>query len=743
MVPVKGEGVLLLSERGAYLLRGHRGQVATLVDGERTAEKIVSELSGGLDPALAWSALMRLEADGYVTERRAGATDDEEAVFWSALDVDPATAADALAAARVRVFGARRRLAERFAAALRRFAIGAPVVDTIESFDPPASNSSLDVVLAGDYLADELLQVDDASRTAHSRWLLVRPAGTEIWLGPLFDAAASPASCLRCLRRRLQHLRPAQRLAAWKDPAGTTTEPLGSLAGTEELACLAAATEVAKLLAGAGGEAATGVVRTISLRDWSSRTHRLIGHPACPACGAPPRRELAPVKLQRRPVAFDADGGHRTVAPHETLLAYEHLASPLTGIIGSLVSDTQAPEVGRTCVAEDIAAVEQTSVARLAASFRSISMGKGMTDAQAMAGALGEAVEHYSARLQGTEVKRSGTWRELQGEAIHPNAVMNFSDHQYRTRDAWNARHRSGMHFVPRWLEDDERIDWTPLWSLTEGRPKLLPTHLLYYDPWRKLGDSAGGIGCSNGCAAGNTLEEAVLQGFLELVERDAVAIWWYNRLRRPAIDLDSFDDRWLAEVGRHHRTHGREAAVLDLTTDLGIPVAAALSHRVEGPQERIAVGYGCHLDARIAVQRALTELCQMLNLDLRGDDETMDSFGDGWMRWATRAEHPYLVPDETATRRTRADFPDPGYGDLLDSIEYCRRMVEGRGMEMLVLDQTRADTGMPVAKVVVPGLRHFWPRFGAGRLYDVPVDMGWRAAPCPESDLNQVPFFF
>jgi ribosomal protein S12 methylthiotransferase accessory factor YcaO len=40
----------------------------------------------------------------------------------------------------------------------------------------------------------------------------------------------------------------------------------------------------------------------------------------------------------------------------------------------------------------------------------------------------------------------------------------------------------------------------------------------------------------SNGCAAGNTIEEAVLQGFLELIERDAVAIWWYNRISRPEV---------------------------------------------------------------------------------------------------------------------------------------------------------------------------------------------------------------
>ena len=60
--------------------------------------------------------------------------------------------------------------------------------------------------------------------------------------------------------------------------------------------------------------------------------------------------------------------------------------------------------------------------------------------------------------------------------------------------------------------------------------------------------------------------------------------------------------------------------------------------------------------------------------------------------------------------------------------------------MELLVLDQTRPDIGMPVVRVVVPGLRHFWQRFAPGRLYDVPVEMGRRDRPLAEDELNPVP---
>jgi ribosomal protein S12 methylthiotransferase accessory factor len=63
--------------------------------------------------------------------------------------------------------------------------------------------------------------------------------------------------------------------------------------------------------------------------------------------------------------------------------------------------------------------------------------------------------------------------------------------------------------------------------------------------------------------------------------------------------------------------------------------------------------------------------------------------------------------------------------------------------MELLVLDQTRPDTGLDVVKVIVPGLRHFWARFAPGRLYDVPVHMGWRSQPIAEYELNPIPVFF
>jgi ribosomal protein S12 methylthiotransferase accessory factor len=88
-------------------------------------------------------------------------------------------------------------------------------------------------------------------------------------------------------------------------------------------------------------------------------------------------------------------------------------------------------------------------------------------------------------------------------------------------------------------------------------------------------------------------------------------------------------------------------------------------------------------------------------------------------------------------------EYPLQHSGEFLQDINHCRSIIEGLGMEVLVLDQTRADVGMPVVKVVVPGLRHFWARYAPGRLYDVPVKMGWLDNPRLESELNPIPIFF
>ena len=166
-------------------------------------------------------------------------------------------------------------------------------------------------------------------------------------------------------------------------------------------------------------------------------------------------------------------------------------------------------------------------------------------------------------------------------------------------------------------FDPSAEIEWSPVWSLRDQRFRYLPTSLLYFfysGPGRYEVHAD-----SNGCAAGNTLEEAIVQGFLELVERDAYAIWWYNRSQRAEVDLAQFDDPYIRDLKIQLAETGRRLWLLDITSDLGIPTFITIAHWMEDGQEFVDFGSGAHFDARIAALRAMTELNQFLSIGLDG----------------------------------------------------------------------------------------------------------------------------
>ena len=137
---------------------------------------------------------------------------------------------------------------------------------------------------------------------------------------------------------------------------------------------------------------------------------------------------------------------------------------------------------------------------------------------------------------------------------------------------------------------------------------------------------------------------------------------------------------------------------------------------------------------------RALTELGQMLAWTQPGERRANDPETERWLDDATLENQPHLAPILGARRGRASDFPVLAGDDIRDDVVRCRRSVEALGHELLVLDQTRPEIGMPVAKVVVPGLRHCRARLAPGRLYDVPVKLGWLPARCVRSSSTPLP---
>jgi ribosomal protein S12 methylthiotransferase accessory factor len=379
--------------------------------------------------------------------------------------------------------------------------------------------------------------------------------------------------------------------------------------------------------------------------------------------------------------------------------------------------------------------------------LRGQSGGKGRTEIQAKVSAICEAIERYSAVWRGEEPVCQAAYSDLDpGVAVHPSDLLTFSDNQFAGREEWNKDPLHRLHLVPERFRTDLPIDWSPAWSLTDGKERLVPSAYAWYGH-PDLDRHFFCVGDSNGNASGNSIEEAILQGFCELVERDAVALWWYNRARRPEFDLDSLRDPYVDTLREFYARMGRSLWLLDLTTDLGIPAFAGVSRRLGHPVDDILVGFGAHLDPRIAAIRTLTEVNQFLPSVERHDEhgDTLylehDAATQMWWKETKLDEEPWLVPSGPA--RTLADYPHVETGDLASDVQQCVSRAKSRGIEVIVLDQTRPDLELNVARVIAPGLRHFWRRLGPGRLYDVPVQLGWLPEACPEDQLNPKSVFF
>jgi bacteriocin biosynthesis cyclodehydratase domain-containing protein len=736
-----GEGAYLFSERGVTMLRGsHIEALAVLLDGSRTLAALLRAMPDGMAPEQVAALIAELAEAGLVTARspQVSGVDQRTVAYWEAAGVDAATAEAGTTEKSVRLLSVGSVDISDALTALR--SAGLSVV--ADNADVPAD---LSIVLCDDYLNPQLSEIDSVHRAANRPWLLAKPAGAKVWCGPVFQPEL--AGCWHCLSVRLWAHRNAEACAqSALGHEGPAHSPAASIRPLIATAMHMIALEASKWLAGYRYSGQRSVW-TLDSFDLIGTHHEAPVRPQCPVCGDPTLvagQARAPITLTARRKLACSGGGHRSLAPDQVKERYRHLISPVTGIVKEVRRDERGPAFFNSFRSGPNIAARVHDTGSLRAALRFENGGKGVTALHAEVSALCEAAERHSGTFQGDEERIRGSLRGLGEPALHPNACLLYDDRQYAHRAAWNAAH-STFQVVPERFEENLVMDWTPVWSMTERRHRYLPTALLYYAAPLEQGRHMVHVD-SNGSAAGSSFEDAVLHGLLELVERDAVAVWWYNRGRVPGVDLDAFADPWIDELREVYAGIGREVWVLDLTSDFEIPTMVALSRRVDRLPEEIMVGFGTHLDPQVALSRALTELNQLMPaiVDANGDGVYRCDDPDAvtWWRHATLANQPYLAPDPAEHARVPRDYKYVPCHDLAEDVGAIRQKVESFGMELLVLDQTRPDIGLPVAKVIVPGMRHFWARYAPGRLYDVPVKLGRQSTPTPYEELNPIPVF-
>jgi ribosomal protein S12 methylthiotransferase accessory factor len=736
------DATYLVSRRGVTALHGVQAEVLVpLLDGTRSPRAVLRAAAPVLGGEDAEAALRALDSAGLLRfgVPEAPRTDPAAEAYWDLIGLEGNHAAAAVSTAAVAV------------EALPGVAAG-PVIRAFHAegvaLAPAGADADLSLVLCDDYLAPELAAVDAAHRATGRPWLLAKLCGADPWVGPVFRPDGGP--CWHCLSVRLRGHRhsevPVQRALGLDGPP---PRPVASLPAGRSLAADIAVLEAAKWLAGVR-DPEQGHIRTLDTVRLRTASHSVSRRPQCPGCGDPDlvaRQVRAPFRPVSRAKAVTDGSGHRALTAQQMLDKYEHLVSPVTGVVKEIRPAAGCPDFVTSYLSGHNLAMGSASLAGLRSGLRALSGGKGLTRTEARTSALCEAVERYSGTRHGDEPVIRDSYRNLGTVAVHPNACQLYADRQFVQRERWNAAH-SRFQYVSAPFDETRPTDWTPVWSLTHDVQRLLPASLLYF-PGAGTGSEHGdGLWAdSNGNAAGSSPEDALLQGFLELVERDAVALWWYNRTRQPAVDLDAFDEPYVERLRDGYRRVHRDLWVLDLTSDFGIPVMAALSRRRDKPAQDIIFGFGAHFDPRIALRRALTEMGQLLPAvcDVRPDGSGYrvdDPEPMRWWRQATLADQPYLRPDPRTPPRGPGHWAVPHRTDLLDDVHAVTELVRAAGLELLVLDQRRPDLDLPVVKVIVPGLRHFWSRFAPGRLFDTPVALGRLEAPTPYEELNPTPLF-
>ena len=718
--------VCLYSEDRKFLLHGelYCALALAIAEGDKNFRQLVRELERDYRHDEIQEALKRLVDRRYILPTSRAS--DSAAAYWASLGLSPEIAEQNLRSCRVRIQSIDVEGATELDAALS--GLGARIA---------RRSGDLTITLVNDYLDERLADLNRRRLSEGVPWALVQPSGIFPLVGPVFRAGES--ACWTCLAERMKRNREVKALLDRRRARRLAVSPLAGRPFGQSAIQLAAI-EIAKAIASGFRTRLNDHIFSLDLMGSTIVKHYVTARPQCPSCGRgelrDPRRAPAPVELGAGASAQMTSGGYRSVSPSTTVARFRKHVSPLTGVVSRLERiEADLPMNTNFHATHNFSGPAET-VNELRVGLSSGSFGKGSTAEQGEASALMEAIERYSGIFQGDEIRASRRFADFpSGEAISPNEVLLFSDAQLRrggdpssSPDDWQAN--------PALFDRSAEMEWSPVWSLRDERFKYLPTGMLYFFYRGPAAFAAD----SNGCAAGNTRDEAIVQGFLELVERDAYAIWWYNRAQRPEVDLGRFDDPYIRDLQKQLAETGRRLWVLDITSDLGIPTFVAITHWMQNGRENIEFGSGAHFDPRIAVLRALTELNQFLSLGLMSGGTGEKSSLDG-VSPLRLEDHPYLTPSGNApaqpdvSKRLGAKFSL----DTREQAAACVDVARRAGLDFLVLDQTRPDIEAPVVRVIVPGLRHFYRRFAPGRLYDAPVKLGWREHKLREDELNPI----
>ena len=307
--------------------------------------------------------------------------------------------------------------------------------------------------------------------------------------------------------------------------------------------------------------------------------------------------------------------------------------------------------------------------------------GKGATVEESKISGIMEGIERYSSEVHDRKV-RLDTYEMISRTepAVDPKDLI-----------------------LPAGTDTEHVFPWVGGWDIANNEPVFVPAQAVFHPlprNFRQIFRTS-----TNGLASGNTREEAIFHALCEVIERDAWSLVEATRDTGPAVT--AIDDPMLADMQKKFADAQVEVIVRDITSDVGIPTMAAVADDIllKDPA-LLTIGIGTHTSARIAVMRALTEVAQSRLTQIHGAREDTATVGlknrmgydrmkriNGyWFKDNGTVDYPALASYDTD------DFAT----DIRNAIDALKKQGLSR---VIVVDLTREEIGVPVVRVIVPGL--------------------------------------
>jgi ribosomal protein S12 methylthiotransferase accessory factor len=308
------------------------------------------------------------------------------------------------------------------------------------------------------------------------------------------------------------------------------------------------------------------------------------------------------------------------------------------------------------------------------------SMGKGYTPEQAEASALMELIERFS---HANFPRLHNSWKDVydnvKGKAILLDQIFFVPSKKAKAPDENKAKFA------------ELSFSWVPAYSLRHKKDFLIP--------YEWFADVQG----TNGLSAGNTLEETILQGLCEVVERHVCSRISLEKKTVPTIDMTTVKDPVAKDLLRKFHSNGIRMTFKDFSLNSGIPTVGGIAYDpLSFPNSEIVCCAGTATQPEKALIRVLTEIQQMAI-----DDFRQDYYAGGILpKFRTIQEAGYLLNE--GNRVPIDSLPDVSQSDMKLEIEKCTTALAGIGYEPLVINITHPTLGIPSVFVVIPGSEQY-----------------------------------